>query len=86
MASIESRVVPARSLTMDRLDPKIVLRRELLPTFGLPTIAILISSCIAMKRKPRQYLYHVKLMPRRNILPLPLLAHHQMQTLPPHIF
>jgi hypothetical protein len=27
------------------LDPKMVLRRELLPTFGLPTIAMLISSC-----------------------------------------
>lgn len=45
MASMESRVVPAMSLTIARLDPKMVLRRELLPTFGLPTIAMLISSC-----------------------------------------
>mmetsp|Transcript_31132 Transcript_31132/g.63234 ORF Transcript_31132/g.63234 Transcript_31132/m.63234 type:complete len:219 (-) Transcript_31132:637-1293(-) len=44
-ASIESRVVPATSLTMARWPPKMLLRRELLPTLGLPTIAILISSC-----------------------------------------
>ena len=45
MASMESRVVPATSLTMARLEPKRVLRREDLPTFGRPTIATLISSC-----------------------------------------
>lgn len=44
-ASMESRVVPATSLTIARLEPKIVLRREDFPTLGRPTIAMLISSC-----------------------------------------
>lgn len=43
-ASIESRVVPAMSLTMARLEPKRVLRMDDLPTLGRPTMAMLISS------------------------------------------
>mmetsp|Transcript_21929 Transcript_21929/g.62457 ORF Transcript_21929/g.62457 Transcript_21929/m.62457 type:complete len:379 (+) Transcript_21929:536-1672(+) len=44
IASIESRVVPAISLTMARSLPKMEFSRDDFPTFGRPMMAMLISS------------------------------------------